>query len=585
MSCRSNKHVIFTLIDTKIVLTYECTFAKQPKKNMQPPTPKNELARLASLESFRVLDSEAEAAFDEIVELAAQICATPVAAISLVDTDRQWFKARIGIDATQTPRDMAFCSHAICTPTEILEVEDARSDPRFADNPLVTSDPSIRFYAGAPLIAADGAALGTLCVIDRKARVLTEGQRHSLQVLARQAMAQLELRKRINAQQAAAEEVIALQNIDIDQRNAMLLAGEDLVAFLGLDCVYRFVNRAYLDCWQKDASEIVGKSVADLVGTSTFDEFVKPILDRALRGEIVTHESEMDFPGRGMRHVSVTYSPARDRTATIIGIVVRIHDVDHMKKTEHSLQASVQKLVDFTVSQQQFIYILSHDLREPVNTLINFSEVLQADFARELSPPARQMLGFISSGANRMKALVDDLTEYMRLDQADVDLENCDLNEIVRDVLIDLSDNIQRDQASIKVATLPVIKGRASMIRLLFQNLIANAVKFHRPGKPPNIGIDVKSHETEWEFMVKDDGIGIDEKYLPTLFKAFRRLNSRKDFEGTGIGLAMVKKTAEMHGGRVWATSAKGFGSEFFATIAKSPPREFRASHEAQGLR
>lgn len=549
---------------------------------MLPPKAENESQRLATLHSFRVLDSGCEPAFDDIAELAAQICGTPIALISLIDQDRQWFKSRVGTEITQTPRDVAFCAHAIQTPNEVMEVEDARRDPRFAENPLVTAGPSIRFYAGAPLIAADGASLGTLCVIDRESRALNDWQRRSLQVLARQVMAQLDLRRRIILQQEESADLIALKNIDIDQRNAMLTAGEDLTAFLGLDYVYRFVNGTYLDYWQKSADEVVGKQVADIFGQAVFENRLKPILDRCAQGETIAFESQIDYPRKGARHVAVSCSPARNRNATIIGIVVRIHDIDHLKRTEQSLQSTVQKLVDFTMSQQQFIHILSHDLREPVNTIINFSTVLQADHSATMSPPARQLLGFISSGANRMKVLVDDLTQYIRMEQTDVEMASCDLNEIVKDVISDLSDNIERDHATIHVATLPVIRGSASLIRLLFQNLIANAVKFHRVGASPKIGIRVETRETEWELSVKDNGIGIDEKQLPTLFKPFRRLNSRKDFDGSGMGLAIVKKTAEVHGGRVWAISAKGAGSEFFATIAKNPLHRAFASRENQ---
>ena len=549
---------------------------------MLPPKAENESQRLATLHSFRVLDSASESAFDDLAELAAQICDTPIALISLVDRDRQWFKSRVGIEIAQTPRDVAFCAYAINRANDVMEIEDARCDPRFAENPLVTSDPSFRFYAGVPLVSVDGAALGTLCVIDRESRVLSDGQRRSLQALARQVMAQLDLRRRVILQQEESADLLALKNIDIDQRNAMLTAGEDLKAFLGLDYLYRFVNSAYLHYWQKSADEIVGKGVADIFGRSVFESRLKPVLDRCAQGEAISFESEIDYPGKGARYVDVSCSPARSRDGSIIGIVVRIHDIDHLKRTEHSLQSSVQKLVDFTISQQQFIHILSHDLREPVNTIINFSTVLQSDHSTTLSPPAKQLLGFISSGANRMKALVDDLTQYIRMEQADVEMGSCDLNEIVKDVISDLSDNIERDQATIHVATLPVIRGSASLIRLLFQNLIANAVKFHRAGASPRIGISVKTRETEWELSVKDDGIGIDEKQLPTLFKPFRRLNSRKEYDGSGMGLAIVKKTAEVHGGRVWATSAKGAGSEFFATIAKHPVHRAFGSSEKQ---
>ncbi len=552
---------------------------------MRPIQPNNESERLASLNDLRMLDFACTSAFEQIAELALQICGTPIALISLIDQDCQWVKARVGSNAFPTQRTLTFCVPAFNTPNEIMEVSDARQDPRFSASPLIASDPSICFYAGAPMVTEDGKALGILCVIDRQARILTEIQRESLKMLARQAVAQVERPQNYIFQQEVTADLIALNNIDSDQRNAMLMAAEDLKAFLGLDYVYRYVNRTYLDYWQKSAPNIVGRSVAELVGQPTFDTLVKPMLDRSARGETVSYDGEFNFPGKGKRFMNVTYTPARNLDTAIIGIVVRVHDIDHLKRTEQSLQASVQKLVDLTSNQQQFIYILSHDLREPLNTIINFSSVLQSDFDVEMSVPARRFLGLITSGANRMKTLLDDLTQYVRLDRTDIDLEDCDLNQIVNDALLDLSDNIQRDQANVEVPLLPVIKGRASLLRLLFQNLIANAVKFHRPGATPNINISVQSNASEWQIAVKDDGIGIDEKLMPSLFKAFRRLNSQKEFAGSGIGLAMVKKITEIHGGRVWIKSTKGVGSEFFATIAKSPPQRRSDNLVVQGIR
>ena len=158
--------------------------------------PANEEARIMALEKYAILDTDPEQAFDDLTLLASFVCKTPIALISLVDEDRQWFKSRVGIKASETTRDIAFCSTAILQ-TDVFVVPDALEDERFRDNPLVVSDPNIRFYAGAPLINEDGYALGTLCVVDRLPRDLAPDQRDALKALSRLVLGQLEFRRNL----------------------------------------------------------------------------------------------------------------------------------------------------------------------------------------------------------------------------------------------------------------------------------------------------------------------------------------------------------------------------------------------------
>jgi len=177
---------------------------------MTAPIPKNEKQRLKVLWQYSVLDTMAEEIFDDLSELAARIYEGRVAMITLVDEDRQWFKAKVGVSINETSRDISFCAHAITQPGLFI-VPDATRDERFAKNPLVKSDPKVRFYAGAPLVSPDGYALGTLCVIDKVPRELRPEQKQALRILARHVVSQLELRRRSNELADARQEKAQIQ--------------------------------------------------------------------------------------------------------------------------------------------------------------------------------------------------------------------------------------------------------------------------------------------------------------------------------------------------------------------------------------
>jgi diguanylate cyclase (GGDEF)-like protein/PAS domain S-box-containing protein len=234
---------------------------------MKAPLPPNETQRLETLRGYDVLDTPPEPDFDDLTLLAAQICQVPIALISLVDENRQWFKSAIGVSATETSRDFAFCAHAILYSDEVLEVRDAQLDPRFADNPLVTADPHIRFYAGVPLVAPDGVALGTLCVIDRVPRVLSAAQQTALRALSRTVIAQLELRHTLAAHRRAEEQLQSL-NVSLDrkveERNAQLkTAHARLERLTRLYAALSLCNQAIVRCASE--AELFPKICRDVV--------------------------------------------------------------------------------------------------------------------------------------------------------------------------------------------------------------------------------------------------------------------------------------------------------------------------------
>ncbi|TDS13328.1 GAF sensor signal transduction histidine kinase [Maribacter caenipelagi] len=213
---------------------------------VKPEIPKNEQKRLEALQSFNVLDTLEEKEYDAITRIAADICNTPMALVSLIDEDRQWFKSHHGIDATETPRELAFCAHAINTPDSLFLVNDASKDERFADNPLVTGGPSVQFYAGAPLNTKEGESIGTLCVIDIKPRTtFTEKQQASLKDLADQVMAQLELRRQ-NIKEKIINEELRIKNNQL-KHLSYRMAHDMKTPLLGISSVVGFIKEDFSD--------------------------------------------------------------------------------------------------------------------------------------------------------------------------------------------------------------------------------------------------------------------------------------------------------------------------------------------------
>jgi len=218
----------------------------------KPEIPANESDRLVALDRYHILDTLPEQVYDDLTQLAADICGTPIALISLIDRDRQWFKSRVGLDATETPRDISFCGHAVAA-NATLNVPDASQDPRFANNPLVTQAPNIRFYAGVPLITHDRYVLGTLCVIDSQPHNLTEAQIRQLETLSRLVVNQLESRLNRNSTELKLDEVLSLKQAILDSANFAIIATD-------LRGIIQSFNAAAERMLGYDESEMVGKT-------------------------------------------------------------------------------------------------------------------------------------------------------------------------------------------------------------------------------------------------------------------------------------------------------------------------------------
>lgn len=247
---------------------------------------------------------------------------------------------------------------------------------------------------------------------------------------------------------------------------------------------------------------------------------------------------------------------------------------DVIQETNINLERKVQQrtaeLERKNKELEQFAYVASHDLQEPLRTTTGFVEALRKQYRGMLDEHADRYLDYIAQSSDRMKTLIKDLLDYSRIGR-EKQFVKVDCNVVLTEVLADLDSVIRESKAIIKADELPVISAYPTEFKLLFQNLITNAIKFRRPGVSPMVGISARSENGHWKFAVHDNGIGIDPGHQDRIFIIFQRLHNRSDYEGSGIGLAHCKKIVELHGGTIWVESSPGKGSTFYFTIAEQP--------------
>jgi light-regulated signal transduction histidine kinase (bacteriophytochrome) len=228
------------------------------------------------------------------------------------------------------------------------------------------------------------------------------------------------------------------------------------------------------------------------------------------------------------------------------------------------------KELNFRIREvEQLTYIASHDLQEPLRTLTSFTRLIREEYQGKLDEAGNTYIEYIANSASRMRLLVKEILDYSLLGQKRT-MTVVDCNKVVSEVLFDMSDAIQSSGTSISAQQLPVLHGYETELRVLFQNLVHNAIKFRKRETLSEIFISAEDQETEWVFSIRDNGIGIQEKDREAVFIMFRRTHSPSEYEGTGIGLAHCKKVVELHGGRIWVESRPNEGSNFIFTIPKN---------------
>lgn len=348
----------------------------------------NEQDRLLALQSYQILDTLPEEEYNDLTELAAGICGTPIALISLVDKKRQWFKSDYGLGATETDRAYSFCAHAILEPKELMEIEDASQDERFKDNPLVTGHPDIAFYAGVPLVNQDGFALGSLCVIDSVAKKLSDSQKKALRIIARQVMDKMELRRNIRLLKEADEKNKKLLNASLisDARGRSLInqAPVAIILFRGSDLNIEAANPQMLELLGK-TTDIVGKPLLDAIPELAGQEPYQLLFKVFTTGETIRgYGNQVTLIRNGQQetgYYDFTYSPLIEN-GQITGVIDMAVNVTEQVKARIDLER-LNKQFNLAVSAARLgIWHIN-----PLTKNLQYNDMLARIFGYEHSSP------------------------------------------------------------------------------------------------------------------------------------------------------------------------------------------------------
>jgi PAS domain S-box-containing protein len=333
-----------------------------------------------------------------------------------------------------------------------------------------------------------------------------------------------------------------------------------------------FVNKKMAKMLEYDTAEMIGRHANDFIDAASLAVFLEKSMQRARDTEEQYELLLMSKTGKRVwTHVAANSVFSEDgrfkgSLGMVTDITVRRINEKLLRESEADLDIKNKELALKNKELEQFAYVASHDMQEPLRTTSSFVELLQKQYKGRLDEKADKYLSYIEQSSERMKVLINDLLDYSRLGKKQ-DMAKLDCNSLLEFVIADLDLAIAETNTVITAATLPVLDIYPTEFKLLLQNLIMNAIKFRKKDTSPRIGINATAYAGYWQFSVSDNGIGIDSQYKERVFIIFQRLHNRNEYEGSGIGLAHCKKIVALHGGKIWIESEPGIGTTMYFTI------------------
>jgi PAS domain S-box-containing protein len=538
----------------------------------EPGLPENESQRLAALARYEILDTYPELQYDEIVKLAAFICGTPIALISFVDDHRQWFKARVGLDATETPKGISFCGHVV-EQGKTLVIGDPLLDERFADNPLVVGDPKIRFYVGAPLSTLDGFTLGSLCVIDTQPRQLSAEQLDMLHALSRVVIRQLDTARIQAARIEAEKQVEAARRL----HERFFEVSLDMLCIAGFDGYFKQLNPAWTKALGWTVEELCAKPFIDFVHP---DDRAKTIAEAAALGggDHITINFSNRYITKSGDYRWLDWTVAPDSHNQILLAAAR--DVTVAKNYQRELVAARRTAETANQSKSDFLAKMSHELRTPLNSVIGFTNLLRRNDKGKLEGKELLYLDKIARNGLHLLSLINDLLDLSKIEAGHTELElvPVDLAKLCAAVYDEMEGVISSDGNSFVVCVpdgLAPIQADARRLKQVLINLVGNANKFSKQGDIElRVRTDREQPSRALRIDVADNGIGIAPAQQELVFEAFRQGSEggARTHGGTGLGLAISRSLAQLHGFELGVSSVQGEGATFFLKLDPSAP-------------
>lgn len=507
------------------------------------PTPINENQRLKALHEYEILDTHSEEYFDDIVKLASMICNVPISLVSLVDKDRQWFKANVGLAANETSRDISFCGHAI-NQDEIFLIEDATKDERFFDNPLVTKEPNVVFYAGCPIIDNNGYALGTLCVIDHKAKRLNKKQKEQLKLLAKQVSHLIMSRKELSNK----------------YKNAQLLEklSQNLPGFIytyklnpdGTSCFPYSSNFIY-KIYEVNPEDVINDAtkVFERLHPEDYPQIISSIQHSSDNMSTWTLDYRVVLPKQGTKWVRGNANPEKLNDGSILWHGY-ISDITELKEKENTLMAN-QKMITLG----EMAASIAHEINNPLAIIKTSASQVKTSLERKNLDEDRlkKYLSKIEENTDRVAKIIRGLTFFVNKSESDLRPES--LKDVILDTINISSDRFKVEQVELdyhfpKNIDELKINCRPTEISQVILNLLNNSYEAIQNMEEKWIKIEVLDLKDSVLISVIDSGNGIPEDVREKILNPF--YTTKTAGKGAGLGLTISQRIIESHHGKFW---------------------------------